>query len=163
MKTEMKLLAISVVSLALIATPAMAKLTPAQKCTAAKLRATAKKADRKAKCSVKTRLVAPPDPACLQKAEGAFVKAFTKAEKPGACTRTGDAASVEVVVDTFVAALVEALQPPTGAGTPAQKCAVAKLKAASKKALAKTKCQIKSLSLQHPAVSALLHDGRRQV
>ena len=143
-------------SLILSAAPAAA-LTPAQKCTAAKLKATAKKADTRARCYEKAKLAAPPDLTCLFNAEKTFEKAFTKAEAPGACTRTGDAASTERTVDAFVIALVQALQLPAGAGTPVQRCAIAKLKAASKMAVAKTQCQIKNLSLPGASLLALCY------
>jgi hypothetical protein len=149
------LLLASIASLILSIAPAMAALTPAQKCAAAKLKAAAKKADSKAKCTVKTKFATPADPTCLSKAEQAFVKAFTKAEAPGTCKANGDAATIETSVDTLTDALVQALQPSPVATkeTPAQKCAVAKLNAARKKAVAKTTCQIKNLSL--PNVSLL--------
>jgi hypothetical protein len=123
------------------------------------MKAAAKKTDAKVKCHAKTNLAAAPDPTCLQKAEETFTKAFTKAEKPGACTRTGDAARVESMVDTFVAALVQALQPPASraTATPAQKCAVTKLKAASKKAVAKTTCQTKNLASPNVGLLAICY------
>ncbi len=131
---------------------AHAALTPAQKCTVAKQKAAGKKAAGKITCHTKVKLAAAADPACLQKAEDKFDKAFVKAEKPGACQVIGDAASVEGQVDTFVSALVQALNPgqalqARATTTPAQKCAIAKAKAASKKATAKLTCQIKNLSL----------------
>jgi hypothetical protein len=115
----------------LAAAAAHAKLTPAQKCAAAKEKATAKKAAGKINCYRKTNLVVPADPVCLQKAEDTFVKAFAKAEKPGACDVIGDADGIETQVDTFVNALVQALQPAARASmSPELKCALKKITAA---------------------------------
>jgi hypothetical protein len=115
----------------LTAAAAHAKLTPAQKCAAAKEKATAKKAAGKINCYRKTNLVVPADPACLQKAEDTFAKAFAKAEKPGACDVIGDADGIEAQVDTFVSALVQALQPAARASmSPELKCALKKITAA---------------------------------
>jgi hypothetical protein len=136
-------------TLILTVVAAEGKLTPAQKCSVAKQNAASKKATAKINCYAKTKFAAPPADTCLQKAESAFTKAFAAAEKPGTCFDKGDAAAVESSVDTMVAALVKGLDPHSQATpeTPAQKCAVAKLKAAGKKAAAKIKCHLQNLSL----------------
>ena len=69
----------------LTAAPAHAQLSAAQKCAIAKEKAAAKKAADKIKCYKKTKFAAAVAPACLQKAEGTFAKAFAKAEAPGGC------------------------------------------------------------------------------
>ena len=69
------LLAVGIACVVVSATPVAAKLTPAQKCAGAKLKAAAKKVDSKVKCNAKTNLAAAPDPACVQKAEDMFTKA----------------------------------------------------------------------------------------
>jgi hypothetical protein len=109
----MRTLAALVVSLAVAASVALAGPTPAQKCTAAKLKATGKKASAKLKCHEKAVLKGlAVDPACLAKAEEKFTDAFAKAEAKGGCLTNGDAASIEALVDTFVDDTVDALEPP---------------------------------------------------
>ncbi|HVO28204.1 MAG TPA: hypothetical protein VMW56_31745 [Candidatus Margulisiibacteriota bacterium] len=136
----------------LAATTAHAKLTPAQKCASAKETAASKKVTAKINCYAKTKFAAPPSATCLQHAETSFTKAFAKAEKPGACLHNGDAAAIEASVDTLITTLAQALQPPAGATKPAQTCAVAKLKAAGKKAAAKIKCHVQDLPLSSPSL-----------
>ena len=63
--------ALCVLAETLSAGPAHAKLTPAQKCAVAKLKAAAKKADSKAKCTVKKKFAAPADSTCLHRWFGA--------------------------------------------------------------------------------------------
>jgi hypothetical protein len=145
-------LVVAVAALILGASEATAKLTPAQKCAAAKLTAAAKKVNAKVKCHVKTKLAAEPDPSCLQNAEEKFTKAFAKAEKPSACLVTGDAATIEDKVDAFVTTLVQALQPPLPSTPPVLKCAVAKLTAARKNVLRKTRCHVKNLPLPNDSL-----------
>jgi hypothetical protein len=109
-----KVVALALVSLAVAAAAvAEAGPTPAQKCTGSKLKATGKKAAAKLKChekAVKKGVAADPD--CLAKAEEKFADAFAKAEAKGGCLTTGDAGSVEGLVDTFVDDAVAALDPP---------------------------------------------------
>jgi len=155
-------LAVSILCAPLRAAPAAAKLTPAQKCVSAKEAATAKEAAAKIACYSNIKLAAPPDPACLQKAEAKFTEAFAKAEKPGACNVNGDAGSIEAGVDAYVTALVQALQPQARAATPAQTCAVAKLKAASKKTTAKMKCEQQNLSTGSDALLGICFSSAAQ-
>lgn len=84
--------------------------TSAQRCTAAKLKATAKKQFAKVGCHEKALLKnLPVDPECLAKAEGKFALAFARAEAKGGCITTADAAAIEERVDEFVADLTVAL------------------------------------------------------
>jgi hypothetical protein len=104
---------ILVASLAVAASVAQAGPTPAQKCTAAKLKATGKKASAKLKCHERAVLKGlAVDAACLTKAEEKFAEAFTKAEAKSGCVTPGDAGSIETLVDTFVDDTVDALEPP---------------------------------------------------
>jgi hypothetical protein len=98
---------------AVAASVAQAGPTPAQKCSASKIKATSKKAAAKLKCHEKaiTKGVAV-DPACLTKAEDKFTDAFAKAEAKSGCATTGDTNAIEALVDTFVDAAVVALEPP---------------------------------------------------
>jgi cysteine-rich repeat protein len=84
------------------------------RCTSKKIQAAGKKAAAKAKCLSKAAGKGiPVDPACLQKAEDKFTKAFTKAEASGDCVNaTGDTAAIEARVDAFIADLVAELTPP---------------------------------------------------
>jgi hypothetical protein len=117
-----KVVALALVSLAVAAASvAEAGPTPAQKCTGSKLKATGKKAAAKLKChekAVKKGVAADPD--CLAKAEEKFADAFAKAEAKGGCLTTGDAGSVEGLVDTFVDDAVAALDPPVSFATDVQ-------------------------------------------
>ena len=86
--------------------------TPGEKCAITKLKATFKKATAKGTCyqkAVAANLAV--DPKCLTKAEEAFLASFQKAEAKGGCATTGDAASIEGIVDAFVAQVVNALPP----------------------------------------------------
>jgi hypothetical protein len=79
--------------------------TSAEKCTAAKIKATAKKLSAKAKCHQKAILVAAPvDAGCLTKAEDRFVVAIGKADLLGPCP--GTASGLEASVDSCLDALV---------------------------------------------------------
>jgi len=153
-------LTVNILCVPLRATPAAAKLTPAQKCAAAKLKAAAKKADSKLKCYAKTKFATTVDESCLQKAEQVFDNAFSRADAAAGCATTSDAADVENAVDALVDALVQALQPQMRAtATAAQKCAVAKLTAASKNAAAQTKCQVNNVSTPDDARLAACRSG----
>ncbi len=101
-------------SVALAVTPVMAAPTPAQKCTAAKLKAVGKKYLGKFKCAAKAELKgAGVDPLCLAKVEEKFLAAFASAEARGGCLTTGDAGAIEAAVDVCVADAVAALGPTT--------------------------------------------------
>jgi hypothetical protein len=75
----------------------------ANKCSAAKKKCACKKASYKLGCySKSTNKGILVDPACLAKAEAAFVKCFNKAETKVPCLTTGDAAAIEAKIDAFV-------------------------------------------------------------
>jgi hypothetical protein len=80
------------------------------------------------------------DPACLSKADVKLFAAFQNIEARGGCVFTGDAPAVEAGIDSAVGAFVAALDPGSGAGGAAVKCAVAKIKAAGKKAADGIRC-----------------------
>jgi len=83
---------------------------PAAVCTAGKLLAATKKLTAKAKChAAAVRKLAAVDPGCLDKAEVKFVAKFAALETHGGCVTTGDAASVEGLVEDALAALLAAL------------------------------------------------------
>lgn len=86
--------------------------TPAQRCAAAKLKATGKKAAARLKCWEKAIGAGiPVDPLCLTKAEDKFELAFTKAEEKGGCSTVGDAPAIQTTVVAFVDDVVADLQP----------------------------------------------------
>ena len=136
-------------------TPAAAKPTPAQKCTAAKLKASAKKLSAKLACYAKAASKnAPVDDGCLGTAETNFRTAFSKAELKGACITNGDATPVEAGIEAFVQSLVTAL--PDGGTKSGGKCASGKRKAAGKKAMAMLLCYAKTATKSMPVDSACL-------
>jgi plastocyanin len=145
-------LALSLVVLVLgAAAPVTAKTKPtaAEKCTAAKLKASAKKLSAKLACYAKAAAKnAPVDDECIGKAETSFKTAFSTAESKGGCVPTGDAMAVEASIEAFVQSEVTALH---GDGTKdGGKCASAKRKAAGKKAMAELLCNAKAVTKNVP-------------
>lgn len=110
MRIATRLWLLAPIAIFLVAAPAGAVATPGQKCAAAKVRASGKKALKKLKCHATAIMRDDPvDPACLARAEQKFVEAFAKAELEGGCATTGDAAALEAMVDVFVGDVVAAL------------------------------------------------------
>lgn len=103
-------LAVGAIVLALVVPGNAAKPTPGQKCAVSKLKAAFKKTAAKGACYEKavTANVAV-EPACLMKADEKFSAAFQKAEAKGGCATTGDAATIEGLIDTFVLDVATAL------------------------------------------------------
>jgi hypothetical protein len=91
-------------------------------CTERKLKAAAKKAASKLACRAAAVKKGPGhgiDPKCIQKAGGAFLKAFAKAEAKGGCIAVpGDATAVEALVDEFIRDSRDALAPAISTCTP---------------------------------------------
>lgn len=82
------------------------------KCSAAKIKASGKKAAGKAGCHSKAaKAGVGVDSACLGKAEAKHASAYVKAESKGDCFSTGDEVTAEASVDLFVAGLVALLGP----------------------------------------------------
>jgi hypothetical protein len=89
---------------------AMAGPNPAQKCSAAKIKAARKKANAQLLCYSKATLKGVAvDQSCLTKAGDALSKAFQKAEAKGGCATSNDAGPIETTVDEFVSAIATAL------------------------------------------------------
>ncbi len=125
---------------------AKGKPTPAQKCSAAKIKAMSKKATSLFACYAKASLGGGTvDAGCVAKASGKFGITFAKIDAKGGCAITGDATAVEAEIDADVAALANAapteptttssstststssttstsLPPCTGEGTPCGSC-----------------------------------------
>jgi hypothetical protein len=82
---------------------ALRPVSDANRCAAAKLKATGKKSKTKLGCHAKAvKQGGTVDPACLSKAEARFVAAFAKAEARPPCLTTGDSVEVEDLVDDLV-------------------------------------------------------------
>lgn len=88
-------------------------------CLKGKLGAAGKKAAAKLKCAAKAAIKGQTaDANCLAKAETKFSQTFGKLDLKGGCLTTGDAASVENIIDTnCVDAIVSALPAPTSTPT----------------------------------------------
>jgi hypothetical protein len=112
--------------------------TPSATCAAAKLTATGQKAKKLLTCQAKAvKTGAAVDPTCVSQAESTFQTAFSAAENAavqqgGQCATTGDAATVEGKVATFVTDAVAALHPTATASG----CSTAKMKAVGSDVLA---------------------------
>jgi hypothetical protein len=97
-------------ALLLVAGVAGARPTPAQKCSAAKIRAAVKKAQANGQCYQRAALTAGGvDAGCLAVAEKKFTAAFAAAEKKGGCSTVGDRDEIGGNVDTCVQDIVAAL------------------------------------------------------
>ena|SRR5689334_11786227 len=103
-----------VVSLAIVlaigpSAVAKGKPTPAQQCSAAKIKAMSKKAASLFACYGKAAIAGGTvDAGCVAKASGKFGVAFAKIDAKGGCAVTGDADAVEAEIDADVAALASA-------------------------------------------------------
>lgn len=97
--------AIAILILVAEAYVAHASATPAQKCAAAKLKATGKRAQCDFTCAAKAAGMGLPatDPACLSTCDAKFAAAFTKADLHGPCS--GDAAVLGLRTDRFLGPL----------------------------------------------------------
>jgi hypothetical protein len=84
----------------------------ALKCAALKIKAAGSKANDKIKCHAtafgKGQAI---DPSCLTRANSKFANAFLKAQAKGGCATTGDAPTIEGIVDGLVDGVVSKLVP----------------------------------------------------
>ncbi|MFN2378329.1 MAG: DUF4215 domain-containing protein, partial [Candidatus Binatia bacterium] len=93
------LVALSLLCSITLAAPALAVVTPEQKCASAKMKVVGKLFGAKAKCYAKAlSQSAAVVVECLEKAEDKFTGAFTKADL-GACLHDGDAATIQGKLD----------------------------------------------------------------
>jgi cysteine-rich repeat protein len=110
MTTRPIVLVISVLCSMTLAAPVFAALTPtqqAQKCAAAKMKASANKFGAKAKCHAKAlSLSAPVSTECLQKAEDKFSVVFDKLDTAGGCLHVGDGPAIEGKIDQTLSDIV---------------------------------------------------------
>ena len=121
-----------------------------QKCGTDKMKIASKKATDRTRCFEKAvQKSAPVDPGCLSKADVKLLAAFQNIEARGGCVFTGDAHAVEAGIDSAVGAFVTALDPGSADGA-AVKCAVAKIKAAGKKAADGIKCHSSAFGRGQP-------------
>jgi len=118
--------------IALLAFPAHAAVDPGKRCSAAKLRATAKALLCEAKEQNKLLLGRPAD---LAKCHNRLTIDFSNAEEAagGTCPTTGDAATtVDPLVTTVETDVLTALMASAASNTPEKACAVAKNQGAAK-------------------------------
>jgi hypothetical protein len=110
----------------------------ASQCDGLKLAALGKRTAKELACHAKAaRKGQPIDDACRGKAETALEEAFAKAEKKEDCSAPGNAASLEPLLERYLARLESRLRPEPDQNA----CAAKKLAAAAKDAAAKFKCQ----------------------
>jgi cysteine-rich repeat protein len=82
------------------------------RCAAGKLGAAGKNCVCKLQCAAKAvRRGVTVDAVCMQRCEERFVSTFARREGKGGCTTTGDAATIEIKVDAFVADAFTEIQP----------------------------------------------------
>src|SRR2546422_8485429 len=87
-------------------------------CDSRKLRAAGRNANDQAKCALKAvRKGRSVDTKCLMKAKRTFGSGVSKAEARGDCTRGGQTAALEAVVDAFVSDLLAGLTSPSSTTT----------------------------------------------
>jgi hypothetical protein len=110
----------------------------ANRCQAAKIKATGKKVSDKARCGEKAlRSGTAIAPSCLAKAEGKFTGAVAKADTLGLCA--GAAIDLEAAVDQTMANFDTSLAIPATPNT--SRCLAAKIKAAGEATYARARCQ----------------------
>lgn len=130
-------------------------------CRAAKLAAAGRKASGLLSCHAKAAKKGEEaaDVQCLGKAGDKFAKVFAKAEARGGCTTSGDASSLEGLIDATSNDVADDLAP--GASDPtAGRCASAKLKASAKKAAGRLACHSRAAKKQRavePGCLAKVH------
>ncbi len=123
-------------------------LDPGPKCQASKLGASAKQPKCRANVFAKSiNKVEAPDAAKLAKCDGKFNDGFTKAEAKGDvdCPTSGDAASIEGVLDPCIDGIVTDLGGAPGAGGAEAKCQSKKLKEVGKYAQCRLKADSKGV------------------
>ena len=99
-----KKIAVTVVAIVLAAVPALASLTPAQKCASLKLKAAGKEIAGKMACHAKAKAKSiPVDSPCLAKAKA---KADARIDQAGTSDCAGTAAAIDAEVDSCVGVFV---------------------------------------------------------
>jgi cysteine-rich repeat protein len=133
----------------LLASVVSAAPAPADRCSASKVKATAKNALKTHLCHAKaSKKGLPVDVDCLFKAADRMLASFNKAEGKGGCLTIADFVAVEAIADQLVSDNVSAL--PDAGGSDAQACASSKRKAAGKKASGRLKCRAKAAKRAEP-------------
>jgi len=132
MQRHLTVMALSVFALVSVTKGmALAGGDPAQACASSKIKAASKKQSCLLGLEAKEAQKGTKDPAKVQKCRDSFSGSFSKADAKGGCASAGDAASVEALVDGFVASIDAQL---SVGGTATGKCQSSKIKAAGKKA-----------------------------
>jgi cysteine-rich repeat protein len=132
-----------------------AAATPAQTCTAAKLKAAGKTAFSVLKCDFKAvRKDEPVDSSCLAKAGERLQRAFGKAEGKGGCTTSGDVGAHQTTVDALESDVLAAITFDPDADS--RKCASGKIKEVGKLASKNLACRSKAAKRGEPVDQACL-------
>jgi phosphohistidine phosphatase SixA len=132
--------------LALLAgTPAAAAVvTPAQRCAAKKLDATARTLVAALGCHARAAQAGSVvNAACVARANAMLATAFARIEDRGGCVFVDDVAAVDAMVDTVIAELTAALSH----GPPLGRCAAVKLRAAGRRAFRDFACQRRAVRM----------------
>jgi hypothetical protein len=111
-RTRMKSALAFLIALSFLIVAARGATDPASRCTAAKIKAAAKKTNSKLKChaAAAARAISV-DPSCVMRAEEKFIAAWARAEAKGGCPTSLDEATVEGKVDACVADVMSAFRP----------------------------------------------------
>jgi len=117
------LVAVALAHCALMVGIVHAAAPPAAKCAGAKQKAAGAKVAATLKCNATALLALTAQQKCLDKANLKFTTAFMKAESAGGCAITGDAATVDRMVDAAVAAVM-AIEPATQCTSVDQPCSI---------------------------------------
>jgi cysteine-rich repeat protein len=137
MKMIMTVVVVALLGTGLAPGSAMGQVTPAQKCSAAKLKASGKKALGKFKCLSKLASKGTPVDTCYTAVEGKFMDSFASADALVQPPCEGTASSVETAIDDCIDHVSQGI---TGSG----KCQGSKMTAAGKKASGILNCYKKA-------------------
>jgi hypothetical protein len=132
-------------ALILVVTAGMAHAapTPAQKCSATKIKASGKNGNGNGVCASKaSKAGLAVDPLCLAKADDKLDRTFAKAELKGGCLTSGDAGTIGGLLDGVTSFATAQLGDDGSADS--RKCASARIKAAGKYVNAVLKCHAKA-------------------
>lgn len=131
-------------TLALVSSAAAAAVSPAQRCTAQKLDATARTLIAELGCHARVAKAGKPvDPDCIERAAAMLMGAFARIEAHGGCTFVGDAAAVDALLDAMITQLAATLS----GGPPSGRCAATKLLAAGRRGFRDFACERRALRM----------------
>ena len=117
--------------------------TPAENCSASKMKSAANKAKQGLACHAKAAKKGQAvDADCLAKASAKLQSGFGKAEAKGGCPSLGNSGSVGATLDTMISDIASMLS--HNSDEASRKCSASKRKAAGKKAAGLLKCYAKA-------------------